>query len=236
MNIALILAGGSGKRTEQDIPKQFMNVYDKPIIIYTLEAFQRHPDIDGIIVSCLEGWEEILKAYANEYGIEKLKWVITGGGNGQASARKALFELKGVCKEDDIVVIHDGVRPMLGGDIISDCIATCRQFGNGLSAIRCQETIVGTADGVSGHVNVHRNDIMRVMTPQAYRYGKALWAHTEALRRGITDAVYTNTLMLDLGETVYFSRGSAKNIKVTAMEDVEILKALYVAEREDWVK
>lgn len=236
MNIALILAGGSGKRTEQDIPKQFMNVYDKPIIIYTLEAFQKHPDIDGIIVSCLEGWEEILKAYSREYRINKLKWVVTGGGNGQASARKALFELKDVCKEDDIVVIHDGVRPMLSGEIISDCIATCRRFGNGLSAIRCQETIVGTEDGESGKVNVHRDNIMRVMTPQAYRYGKALWAHTEALRRGIMDSVYTNTLMLDLGETVFFSRGSAKNIKVTTMEDVEILKALYMAEREDWVK
>ena len=236
MNIALILAGGSGKRTEQDIPKQFMNVYDKPIIIYTLEVFQKHPDIDGIIVSCLEGWEEILRAYAKEYGITKLKWVVTGGENGQASARKALFALQDVCKEGDVVIIHDAVRPMVSGDIISDCIVTCKRNGNGLSAIRCQETIVQTEDGLSGNVNIHRDDIMRVMTPQAYLYEKVTWAHKTALEKGITNAVYTNTLMLDLGETVYFSKGSTKNIKITTVEDVEIFKALYVTEKESWMK
>lgn len=236
MNIALILAGGSGKRTEQDVPKQFMNVYDKPIMIYTLEAFQKHPDIDGIIVSCLEGWEEILRAYAAEYGISKLKWIVAGGENGQASARKALEALQGICKEGDVVIIHDAVRPMVSGDIISDCIVTCRRCGNALSAIRCQETIVQTEDGISGDVNIHRDNIMRVMTPQAYFYGKALWAHTTALERGITNAVYTNTLMLDLGERVYFSKGSAKNIKITTIEDVEIFKALYVTEKESWMK
>lgn len=236
MNIALILAGGSGKRTEQDVPKQFMNVYDKPIIIYTLEAFQKHPDIDGIIVSCLEGWEEILRAYAKEYGIDKLKWIIAGGENGQASARKALVALEDTCKAGDIIVIHDAVRPMLTDDIISDCIVTCRRKGSGLSAIRCQETIVQTEDGLSGKVNIHRDDIMRVMTPQAYRYEKALWAHKTALERGITDAVYTNTLMLDLGEEVYFSKGSTRNIKITTVEDVEMFKALYMTEKESWVK
>lgn len=236
MNIALILAGGSGKRTEQDIPKQFMNVYDKPIIIYTLEAFQRHPDIDGIIVSCLEGWEEFLRAYAREYGIDKLKWIVAGGENGQASARKALEALEDVCNAEDMVIIHDAVRPMVSGDIISDCIVTCRCHGNGLSAIRCQETIVQTNDGICGNVNIHRDDIMRVMTPQAYRYDKALWAHKVALKRGITNAVYTNTLMLDLGEKVYFSKGSTKNIKITTVEDVEMFKALYVTEKDGWMK
>ena len=236
MNIALILAGGSGKRTEQDVPKQFMNVFDKPIIVYTLEAFQKHPDIDGIIVSCLEGWEEILKAYALEYGISKLKWVITGGENGQASARKALLALQDSCVEDDIVIIHDAVRPMVSGDIISDCIETCKQNGNGLSAIRCQETIVQTDDGRSGNVNIHRDDIMRVMTPQAYRYERAVWVHKTAIERGITDAVYTNTLMLELGERVYFSKGSAKNIKITTIEDVEMFKAMYTTERDAWLK
>lgn len=236
MNIALILAGGSGKRTEQDVPKQFMNVYDKPVIIYTLEAFQKHPDIDGIIVACLEGWEEILRAYAEEYGISKLRWIVTGGENGQASARRALETLRDICSGDDVVIIHDAVRPMVSSDIISDCIVTCRRCGNGLSAIRCQETIVQTEDGISGDVSIHRNDIMRVMTPQAYFYEKALWAHKIALERGITNAVYTNTLMLDLGERVYFSKGSSKNIKITTIEDVEIFKALYVTEKESWMK
>lgn len=236
MNVALLLAGGSGTRTEQDVPKQFFNVYEKPVIIYTMETFQKHPDIDKIIVSCLDGWHEILRAYAREAGITKLEWIVSGGENGQSSARKALEELKGTCNEDDIVIIHDAIRPMVSTEIISDCIAKCRQYGSGLAAMRCQETIVESKDAVSGNKGISRNDIMRVQTPQAYRYGKAMWAHEEGVKRGITNAVYTNTLMLDLGETLYFSKGSEKNLKITTMDDVEIFKALYKMEREDWVK
>ena len=236
MNIALLLAGGSGSRTEQDVPKQFFNVYEKPIIIYTLEAFQRHPDIDAITVSCLDGWQEILRAYARDAGITKLQKIVQGGENGQASARNALRELKTVCKDDDVVIIHDAIRPMVSADIISDCIVKCRQYGSGLSAMRCQETIIRTDDGIKGNQGISRNDIMRVQTPQAYLYKRVMGAHEEALKKGITDAVYTNTLMLDLGETLYFSKGSAKNIKITTMEDVEIFKALYRLEKEDWVK
>lgn len=236
MNIALLLAGGSGTRTEQDIPKQFFNVYEKPVIIYTLEAFQRHPDIDGIIVSCLDGWQEILRSYARDAGITKLRKVVSGGENGQASARNALRELKDICSDEDIVIIHDAIRPMVSGDIISDCIVKCRQYGSGLAAMRCQETIVETKDGIKGDTNISRNDIMRVQTPQAYQYGRVMDAHERAVQQGITNAVYTNTLMLDLGETLYFAKGSEKNLKITTMEDVEIFKALLRMEKEDWVK
>lgn len=236
MNIALLLAGGSGVRTEQDVPKQFLNVYEKPIILYTLETFQKHPDINGIIVSCLDGWHEILRVYARDAGITKLQRIVKGGENGQASARNALRELQDICKEDDIVLIHDAIRPMVSADIISDCIVKCRQYGSGLAALRCQETIIRTQDGIKGNEGISRKDIMRVQTPQAYRYGQVMKAHEEALRKGITNAVYTNTLMLDLGATLYFSKGSSKNIKITTMEDVEIFKALYKVEREDWVK
>ena len=236
MNVALLLAGGNGTRTEQDIPKQFFNVYEKPIIIYTLEAFQRHPNIDGIVVSCLDGWQEILWVYANDAGITKLQKVVAGGENGQASARNALRELRGICEEDDIVILHDAIRPMVSADIISDCIVKCRKYGSGLAAMRCQETIVKTEDGRKGDTSISRNDIMRVQTPQAYLYGKVMRAHEKALEQGITNAVYTNTLMLDLGETVYFSKGSEKNLKITTMEDVEIFKAMYRMEKEDWVK
>lgn len=236
MNIALLLAGGSGARTSQDVPKQFFNVYERPVIIYTLEAFQKHPDIDGIVVSCLDGWQEILRVYARDAGITKLQKIVKGGENGQASARNALRELRNVCKDDDIVIIHDAIRPLVSADIISDCIVKCLQHGSGLAAMRCQETIIRTQDGIKGSQGISRSDIMRVQTPQAYLYRKVMNAHEEALKRGITDAVYTNTLMLDLGETLYFSMGSAKNIKITTMEDVEIFKALYRMEKEDWVK
>lgn len=236
MNVALILAGGSGSRTEQAVPKQFISIYEKPIIIYTLEAFQKHSMIDEIIVSCISGWQDVLKGYARAYGITKLRWVVEGGENGQSSARNALLTLEPHCKEDDIVVIHDAVRPLISQEIITDCIQKAREFGSGLSAVTCQETIMKTQDGESSNDGIDRKDIMRVQTPQAYLFGKALWAHKEALNRGIFNAVYTNTLMLELGEELHFSLGSNKNIKITTLEDIDMFKALYTTKRETWLK
>ena len=230
MNIALILAGGYGSRTQQDVPKQFMNVYEKPLIIYTLENFERHPDIHGIGVVCLEGWHEVLKAYARQYGITKLKWVVKGGSDGQVSTQR------GICREDDVVIVHDAIRPFITEEVISDAILVCQGKGSGLSAVRCQETIVRTEDGLSGDENIGRQEIMRVQTPQAYLYGKALWAYEEADKRGIKGEVYINTLMLHLGERVYFSKGTEKNVKITTIDDLEVFKALLNMEREDWIK
>lgn len=236
MNIALILAGGHGSRTAQDIPKQFMNVYEKPLIIYTLENFERHPDIDGIAVVCIDGWHEVLKAYARQYGITKLKWVVAGGKDGQESTQRGIEALKESCDAEDVILVHDAVRPFLPKEVITDAIVKCKQKGSGLSAVRCQETIVRTDDGISGQEGIARTEIMRVQTPQAYKFGKALWAYEEAGRRGITGEVYINTLMLRLGETVYFSYGSEKNIKITTIDDLELFKALLKMEREDWIK
>ena len=180
MNIALILAGGCGSRTAQDIPKQFMNVYEKPLIIYTLENFQRHPDIDGIAVVCLEGWHEVLRAYARQYRIDKLKWIVSGGNDGQESTQKGIEALKDVCTESDVIMVHDAIRPFITEEVITDGIKKCMEKGSGLSAVRCQETIVRTDDGISGEEGIARTEIMRVQTPQTYRYGKALWAYEEA--------------------------------------------------------
>ena len=140
------------------------------------------------------------------------------------------------CKEDDIVIIHDAVRPMISGEIISDAILKAKMYGSGLSAVRCQETIMRTKDGETGSDGIDRKDIMRVQTPQAYQYGKVLWAHKEALKRGITNAVYTNTLMLELGEELHFSYGSNKNIKITTLEDIDMFKAMYATKRDAWLK
>jgi len=236
MNIALILAGGCGSRTAQDIPKQFMNIYEKPLIIYTLENFEQHPEIDGILVVCLEGWHEVLRAYARQYHITKLRWIIHGGRNGQESTQKGVQALQGICSEDDIILVHDAIRPFLTAEVITDAIVKCRQKGSGLSAVRCQETIVRTDDGVKGSDSIDRQEIMRVQTPQAYLYGKAKWAYEEADRRGITDEVYINTLMIHLGETVHFSLGTDKNIKITTVDDLELFKALLRMKREDWIK
>ena len=116
MNVAIILAGGHGSRTEQDIPKQFMNIYEKPLIIYTLENFQNNPEIDAIEVVCLDGWHEVLRAYAKQYGIDKLQWIISGGADGQESISKGVMNLADVCSENDLILrltmlLHDISKP-----------------------------------------------------------------------------------------------------------------------------
>lgn len=235
MNIAVITAGGHGSRTEQDIPKQFMGVYEKPLLIYTLENFQNHPEIDGIIVICLEGWQEVLRVYARQYHITKLNWIVSGGSDGQESIKNGIDVLKGICEEDDIILIHDGVRPFLPKEVITDAIVKTRKYGSGVSAIRCQETIVQTSDGVEGTGNIERSEVMRVQTPQACLFGKARWAYEEAEKRGIHGEVALNTLLLHLGEHVFFSFGSEKNIKITTVDDLDLFKALLRMKKEDWI-
>lgn len=141
MNIALIIAGGVGSRMGQDIPKQFINVHDKPILIYTLEAFQNHPDIDAIEVVCIEGWEDILRAYAKQFGITKLKWIVKGGASGQESIRNGVDNLADKCPDDAIVVIHDGIRPLVDDFVLSDVIVKARKYGNAVTSLPYNEQI-----------------------------------------------------------------------------------------------
>ena len=115
-NVALIIAGGSGARMHQDIPKQFLTVNERPVIVYTLEAFQRHAEIDAIAVVCIEGWDQVLWAYARQFNISKLKYVIPGGSNGQGSIRNGVFELEKHFAPEDIVLVHDAIRPMVSAE------------------------------------------------------------------------------------------------------------------------
>ena len=226
MNIGLIIAGGTGQRMHQEIPKQFINVYGKPVIIYTLEAFQRHPDIDAILVVCIDGWHEILRAYAEQFGITKLKWVVSGGKNGQDSIRNGIEQLARDCSEDDIVLIHDAIRPMLSTEIISDSIAKCKLFGSAITAIPCNEAMLYSEDETASSKSIDRSTLKRTQTPQTFQLKKLVWAHKTALERGITNSIATCTLMVELGEKVYFSAGSEKNIKITTPDDIDIFKAL----------
>lgn len=227
MNIAIVLAGGSGSRMQQQIPKQFININDKPIIIYTLEAFEKHPQIDGILTVCIDGWHEILKAYARQNNITKLKWVVNGGDTGQESIRNGVMALKDICTEDDLVIIHDGIRPLVDDSVLSDVIVTCEKYGNAVSALPYNEQIFVKTDNSTTKTYIPRETIMRVATPQAYRYGKLSWAYEKAFQEeiGIYGSAYTNTMMVDLGETLHFSLGSDMNIKLTTPEDLELFKA-----------
>jgi 2-C-methyl-D-erythritol 4-phosphate cytidylyltransferase len=236
MNIALITAGGNGTRMHQDIPKQFLNVNNKPIIVYTMEAFQNHPDIDAIEVVCLDGWHQILEAYAKQFNITKLVGIVSGGNNGQESIKNGLDEINKKYSKDDIVIVHDGNRPLVSEEIISDSIAKCLMYGSGIAAIPCVEAMLETDDRISSNKQISRDNLMRTQTPHAFKLEKLLWAHEEAEKMGIKNSVASCTLMLELGEKIYFSAGSEKNIKLTTPVDIEIFKALLNTQKDIWMK
>lgn len=226
MNIALIIAGGSGHRMKNEIPKQFLNVNDKPVIIYTLEAFQSHPDINEIGVVCIEGWHDILRAYARQYKIDKLKWIVPGGENGQASIRNGVYEAEKRYNRDDILLIHDAIRPMVSHEIISDCIVQTKKHGSAISVMPCNTAVLfKTSDEYSDRV-VPRHQLTMTQTPQAFHIGKIADVHRKAVKCGITNSVASCTLMIEMGETVHFSIGSETNIKLTTPDDLKIFKAL----------
>lgn len=238
MNIAMIIAGGKGVRMNQDIPKQFLNIHDKPVIIYTMQAFQRHPEIDAILIVCLDGWQEILKAYAHQFNITKLRWVVAGGTNGQESIHNGLVELEKECVAEDLVLVHDGIRPNVSQEIISNSIAECRLHGSAITVIPCAEAMLlrEEENGTSAKSLISRDVLARTQTPQTFPLSKLLWAHEEAARCGITNSTASCTLMVELGQTVHFCPGSEKNIKITTTEDIEIFKALLMAGKDEWLK
>ncbi len=238
MNIALIIAGGSGNRMGQDIPKQFIHIDGAPIVIHTLMCFQRHPDIQEIAIVCLKGWETVLQSYANQFSITKLKYIFPGGKSGMESIHNGIYGLlEAGCKNDDLVLIHDAVRPLLPQDIISNNIAICKAYGYAVTGIKCREAILESADGFTTTTSIPRDTLIRTQTPQTFRLGNIIAAHEEAREKGITESVASCTLCAELGNReMHIVPGSEKNIKVTTVEDLEILKALMHTTKEDWLK
>ena len=231
MNIALIIAGGAGERMKQNIPKQFLCVLDKPIIVYTMEVFQRCEDIDGIVVVSLSGWESKISMYAEEYKITKLKSVVTGGVCGQESIYNGIIEIRKNYNDDDIVLIHDAIRPMISIEIIEDCINVVKKNGNAITVIPCQEAMLETQNQKSSFSSYPRNQLMRTQTPQGFYLRDMIALHKEAGEKNITDSIATCTLAVELGRTLFFSKGSEKNLKITTMDDLDIFKALLQGEK-----
>ena len=217
MATAIVIAGGVGKRMGMEIPKQFIMVNEKPIIIYTLESFDRHPKIDQVVVVCKHGWEDTMWGYIHEFGIKKVKWVIPGGKIGQESINNGVQFLNDKCEDEETVVIHDGIRPLVDELVLSDVIVKCQEYGTAVTSLPY----------------IDRNTLRRVGTPQAYKYGMLRDAYNEAIAKniGMTDSSYTNTMMVDLGHTLHFAAGSDKNIKLTNTDDLALFKA-YLREKE----
>ncbi len=238
MTTAIIIAGGSGSRMGQDIPKQFINVYDKPVLVYTLEGFQRHPDIDAIEVVCIDGWHEVVWAYVKQFNIDKVKWIVSGGNTGQESIRNGVYNLEGKVGPDDIVIIHDGIRPLVDESVLSDVIVKCRKYGNAVTSMPYNEQIFVVDDDISTTKYIPRETLRRVATPQAYKFELLDSKYHEAYEKeiGIYGSSYTNTMMVELGERLYFAAGSDKNIKLTTKDDLELFKAYLKSDKDNWLK
>ena len=238
MTTAIIIAGGSGFRMGQKIPKQFINVYDKPVLIYTLEGFQKHPQVDAIEVVCLDGWHDVLKAYAKQFNITKLRWIVSGGSTGQESIRNGVYNLEGKAQDDDIIIIHDGIRPLVDGTVLTDVIIKAKQYGNAVTSLPYNEQIFVIDDEISTTKYIPRETLRRVATPQAYRFGLLDSKYHEAYEKeiGIYGSSYTNTMMVELGVRLYFAAGSDKNIKLTTKDDLEMFKAYLKSDKENWLK
>lgn len=238
MVVALLTAAGTGTRMHQDIPKQFIHVDDKPIIIHTMEAFQNHPSVDAIIVVTLESWSGVLWAYAKQFGITKLRWVVPGGETGQDSIRNGLDALLQETDDPDnvVVMVHDGNRPLISSEIISNSLAVYEQYGNAVAVIPCTEVVFKSTDGVSSHESTPRELLFRTQTPHTYKLMDLYNAHIEAKNKGIKGTAASCMLMKELGRETYFSKGSEENIKITTLDDLKIFKALLHTKQESWIK
>ena len=228
MNVAIIIAGGVGNRMGQSIPKQFINVYDKPILMYTLEGFEKHPMIDAIEVVCIEGWENVVWSYAEQYHISKLKWIVKGGNSGQESIRNGVYNLEGHCSKDDTIIIHDGIRPLVDAEVLTDVINKAQLYGNAVTSLPYNEQIfvISQDDPNTTTEFIPRETLRRVSTPQAYNFELLDSKYHEAFEKeiGIYGSHYANTMMVELGVRLHFAAGSDKNIKLTTPDDLEMFK------------
>ena len=227
MNIAIIFAGGTGQRmNSRTRPKQFLELHGKPIIIYTLEHFEQHEQIDGIIVVCVAGWIDYCRELLKKYQITKVKAVIPGGETGMLSRFEGVKKAAELYPEDTICLMHDGVRPLIDHDLISRNIASVEKYGSGVTVAPAVETIaVKTVNNKVGKI-IDRSLCQMAKAPQSFRLGELLKAHQAAVDAGETDCIDTAYLMQQSGHDVYTVEGSAENIKITTPTDFYTFRAL----------
>lgn len=236
MNIAIVLAGGVGSRTGFKRPKQFIDICGKPLIIYTIENFENQEEIDAIAIVCKEGWKEELTSYLQQYGIDKVKWIIEGGDTRQESVYNAIMFLKDKCKGEDIVLIHDGARLFLSKEIIKNNIYGAKKHGAVNTVIPCTDTIVESLNKETISSVPNRNNLYAAQTPQSFKYDLIFEAHRKAMESEIKDCSDDCQLILKMGKDVQLVEGNKKNFKVTTLEDFELAEALITINKNEYCK
>lgn len=232
MNIPIILAGGVGSRVGADKPKQFVEVLGKPVIVYTIEAFQKHPEIDKIEVVCIEEYIDYLKELIQKYNLNKVKWITKGGKDFQHSVINGINNLKGKISDDDIVLVHYAASPFITDDIITDAIRVCKLKENSCPAMS-SVLLLGDNNGEKSSNWVNRDNIMMLNSPQCFKYSYITQLYDEAIEKNLLDKVepHTTTLMFLMNRDIYFSKSSQTNIKITNKEDLDLFEG-YVRMKE----
>ena len=234
MNIAVILAGGVGARLGAGIPKQFVEVLGKPVIVYTIEKFNSHPEIDAIEVVCVEDYIDILKGLIIKFDLEKVKYVVKGGAVFQDSVINGVNGLKDVAGDEDVLLIHWAASPFISHEEISDAIRVCKEKGNSIAAFPAYLLYGLKSDnGASTTKGIDRDSFMIMNAPQCFKYGYVKQLYDEAARTGMLEKVepHTTTLMYAMGREIFFSKGNQNSIKITTKEDIDMFLGYLLAQK-----
>jgi len=234
MNYVIIIAGGVGSRLGAKVPKQFVEVLGKPIIAYTMEHFQNHPEIDGIELVCVDGYQEHLQGIADKFDITKVMKIVKGGSEYERSIMNGVAGLEGIAKPDDVVMIHWSASPFLSEEIISDNIRVCKEKGNAISACKAY-LLYGTNDGDHASKAVNRDSFMTLSAPHSFLYKNITELYRKVEEQHLFDAIeeaHTTFFMAALNIPIYFSKGNQTNIKITTKEDLELFKGYVLKKRE----
>lgn len=232
-NYVVLLAGGSGKRMGSDIPKQFLSIDGKPILVYTAEKFQENPQINKIVIVCKKDWIDHTWNLVNKYSLSKVEWIVEGGNTGHDSIRNGVFSLRDKISLDDYIIVHDSVRPVLPQKAIDEVIRVAHIYGNASSSIQCHPPIVYTDDFKSGISDVDRDHVMLTASPQAFKYSLALKCYEKAEEENFHNSTFTSSLLIHYNERVFFAKGTSCNIKITTKSDLALFEALLKIPEED---
>lgn len=232
MNYVVILAGGIGNRLGAGIPKQFVDVWGKPVIAYTMQRFNNHPEIDAIELVCVDGFQDQLQQIVNDNNISKVIKIVAGGSEYERSIMNGIDGLEGIANPEDVVIIHWAAAPFVTDEIISDNIRACKKYGNAMSASPAY-LLYGTNDGDCSNQNINRDTFKVLAAPQSFLYKNIVSIYEEVNKRDLLNKIeaHTTAIMTELGIPIYFSKGSQTNIKITTKEDLELFSGYVLAQK-----
>lgn len=228
MNIAVIFAGGSGKRMNNTAcPKQFLELKNKPIIIYTLEHFDNHPEIDAIVIACIKEWIPHLEKLIKQYGLSKVRSIVPGGQTGQESIYRGLCAAEACAEgnDDAIALIHDGVRPLINSQLISDNIAKVRECGSSITCAQAIETFMVKREDGELYIP-KRESSMMARAPQCFYLKDIIGSHRKAIEEGRDDFIDCCMMMDHYGYKLGQVEGPIENIKITTPMDFYVFRAI----------